>query len=150
MRIRLVWVGRTRDPACAGWIQEYRRRIGGYCPVEFSEIRDASGPTRAAREARGLLARAGGRGLVVVLDERGREMDSTEFARFLGSALETHTEVTFLLGGPDGLDPELTAEAGDRLSLSRLTFPHEMARVLLAEQIYRALTILRGHPYHRD
>ena len=151
MLIRLVWVGRTRDAAAAGWIEEYRKRIGRFCPVEIEEIRDAAGKgrDRAARESRQLLSRLSARGLIIALDERGKEMTSAEFARFLDNSMSAHPEVTFVLGGAEGLGAGLLEAAGARLSLSRLTFTHELARVLLLEQIYRALTILKGTPYHR-
>ena len=151
MLIRFVWVGRTRDEAAAGWIEEYRRRIGRFCPVQIEEIRDASGKgrDRAARESHELASRLGGRALIVTLDERGTEMTSVEFARFLEKSLGAHPEVTFVLGGAEGLGEELVSSAGARLCLSRLTFTHEMARVLLLEQVYRAFTILKGTPYHR-
>ena len=151
MLIRLIWVGRTRDAAAAGWIEEYRRRISHICPVQIVEIKDAAGKgaSRAAREARDLAKALPGKGLVVALDEKGREMDSQAFAAFLGKAVTERHEISFLLGGSEGLDPDLIAIARERLALSRLTFTHEMARVLLMEQIYRAFTILRGHPYPR-
>jgi 23S rRNA (pseudouridine1915-N3)-methyltransferase len=149
--IRFVWVGRTRDAAAAGWIEEYRRRIGRFCPVEIEEIRDAAGKgrDRAARESRELASRLSGRGLLIALDERGRELTSEEFAGFLERSLGSHPELTFILGGSEGLEGDLVASAGVRLSLSRLTFTHELARVLLLEQVYRAFTILKGTPYHR-
>ena len=151
MRIRVVWVGRTRDRAAAEWIEEYRGRIGRFCPLEIEEDRDAAGkgPDRAAREGRALRARIGPRALVVALDEGGREMTSKELARFLERSLGSHAEVTFLLGGAGGLGEDLVQRADVRLSLSRLTFTHEIARVLLLEQIYRAWTLIRGTPYHR-
>ncbi len=151
MLIRFVWVGRTRDAAAAGWIEEYRRRIGRFCPVEIEEIRDAAGKgrDRAARESRELASRLSGRGLLIALDERGRELTSNEFAGFLEKSLGSHPELTFILGGSEGLEGDLVASAGVRLSLSRLTFTHELARVLLLEQVYRAFTILKGTPYHR-
>ena len=150
--IRLVWVGRTKDPAAAGWIQEYRRRITHFCRVEIDEVRDAAGKGqgRAAREAQALLGKLAARaGLIVLLDEEGTEMTSREFARFLDTSIAARSEVTFVLGGPEGLGPELRAATGPRLSLSRMTLPHEVARVVLMEQIFRAFSILKGTPYHR-
>jgi 23S rRNA (pseudouridine1915-N3)-methyltransferase len=151
MLIRLIWVGRTRDPAAAGWIEEYRRRIVRHCPLEITVVRDAPGKgrSRTARESKALAGKLGGRGLVVVLDEGGKEMTSVEFARFLDKAIASGSAVSFLLGGPEGLDHELVALAGARISLSRLTLTHEMVRVVLMEQIYRAFSILKGAPYPR-
>jgi 23S rRNA (pseudouridine1915-N3)-methyltransferase len=151
MLIRLVWVGRTRDAAAAGWVEEYRKRIGHVCPVEIVEIKDAAGKgaARAARESRDLAKALSGKGLVVALEETGREMTSREFSSFLGKAMEERGEISFLLGGAEGLDTELLDIAHDRLALSRMTLTHEMARVILMEQIYRGFSILKGTPYHR-
>jgi 23S rRNA (pseudouridine1915-N3)-methyltransferase len=151
MLIRVVWVGKTRDRAAAEWIEDYRRRLARFCPLEIVEVKDAAGKgsARAAREGKALAAKIEARGLTVALDESGKAMTSAELARWLGRTLESRGEITFLLGGPDGLG-EGTAEAASMtLSLSRLTFTHEMARVLLLEQLYRAFSILQGAPYHR-
>lgn len=151
MRLRIVWVGKTRDPRAAGWIEEYRERIARSCPIVIEEIRDAEGkgPERAARERSDLRARIGSRALVIALDEGGRMMSSREFAQLLGKTLAERSEVAFLIGGAEGLGEELIAEAGLRMSLSPMTLPHEMARVVLLEQIFRAFAIARGSPYHR-
>lgn len=151
MLIRVLWVGKTRNRAAAEWIEDYRRRIARYCPIEIVEVKDAAGKgsARAARDAKTLGAKIEGRGLTVALDESGREMGSAELARWLGRTLESRGEITFLLGGPEGLGEGVERAAGLTLSLSRLTFTHEMARVLLLEQLYRAFSILRGTPYHR-
>lgn len=151
MLIRILWVGRTREPAAATWIEGYRKRIARYCRLELLEVKDAPGKagSRAARESRALLEKARGKGLVVALDAAGKEMTSPELARFLEDTLRRRSEVSFVLGGSEGLGPEILASATTRLSLSRLTLTHEMARVLLLEQIYRAFTILEGSPYHR-
>jgi 23S rRNA (pseudouridine1915-N3)-methyltransferase len=149
--IRLVWVGKTRDREAAALIEDYRRRLARFCPIEVVEVRDAAGkgPARAAREGKTLVSKIERRGLTVALDETGREMTSPELARWLGKTLESRGEVTFLLGGPDGIPLQVAASADVTLSLSRLTFTHEMARVLLLEQLYRAFGILEGTPYHR-
>jgi 23S rRNA (pseudouridine1915-N3)-methyltransferase len=177
MKVRLIWVGRTRDAASAGWIEEYRKRIARFCPIDIVEVRDAPGrwAGRASREERDIASRIDRRGLVVRLDERGREVSSLEFAALVREALENRGEVTFLLGGPEGWDGSVPGagspgtaparpgrpKAGRSdarkeplagsllLSLSRLTLPHEMARVVLLEQLYRAFTIMKGLPYHR-
>src|SRR6476619_2116048 len=105
MLIRLVWVGRTRDPGLAAWVEVYRKRIAPQCAVEIVETKDAAGKgaSRAAREGRDLSRELSGSGLLVALDETGRTMTSERFAAWLGKALEARREVTFLLGGPEGL-----------------------------------------------
>src|SRR5437773_2206624 len=104
MLIRLIWVGRTRDPAAAGWIEEYRRRISRHCPIEIAEVRDAPGKgrSRAAREWHALAAKLEGRGTAVLLDEGGKEMTSAEFSRFLDRTMTSSPTVSFLMGGPEG------------------------------------------------
>ena len=151
MLIRFVWVGRTRPGPAATWIEEYRRRISRSCPVEIVEVRDASGvgKSRARRESRSLAGKSSGRGFVVALDERGDAMTSAAFAAFLERALGRAPEVSFVMGGPEGLTEELVRGADARISLSRMTLPHELARVVLLEQVYRAFSILKGTPYHR-
>jgi len=86
---------------------------------------------------------------VVALDAGGEAMDSSRFARWLEALLSRHRRVAFLVGGADGIPPGMDAQVHERLSLSPLTLPHRLARLLLLEQIYRALTIIRGEPYHR-
>lgn len=151
MRIRLVWVGRTREAPATAWIEDYVQRIARYGSLEILEVKDAAGrgAARAARENRSLLERVSGKGIVVALDEAGEQMTSLALARFLDDARTRGQDVSFVLGGPEGLPPGLLEAAERRLSLSRLTLTHEMARVLLLEQIYRAFTILGGSPYHR-
>jgi 23S rRNA (pseudouridine1915-N3)-methyltransferase len=142
--IRIVAVGRMKDPHLAALATGYGRRIRGMAPFEVVEIKDA-GPDR---EARAMLDRVGardGRGLVAAMDERGEEITSRGLADLLGS----HGSPVFLIGGADGLGPGVRERADRVLRLSALTLTHEMARVLLAEQIYRGLCILRNHPYHR-
>ena len=88
--------------------------------------------------------------LIVVLDERGKAFDSAEFARFVGDAADNgQRDMAFIIGGADGIDPDLRDRARLVLNLGRLTWPHQLVRILIAEQLYRAVTILTGHPYHR-
>jgi 23S rRNA (pseudouridine1915-N3)-methyltransferase len=141
------------------WVQagfeEYRKRLPAHMALKLREVpagqRKARTDAAAARRIEGdeLLRRAESADLVLALDERGREWSTGELAEALRRwQLET-PRVALLVGGPDGLD-ERCRERADRLwSLSKLTLPHALVRVLVAEQIYRAWTILRGHPYHR-
>jgi 23S rRNA (pseudouridine1915-N3)-methyltransferase len=86
---------------------------------------------------------------IILMTPTGRQMDSLELAGFLRNQLETYGELAFLIGGPLGFDAAVSAAAHDQLALSRLTLPHELARVILLEQLYRAFTILHGEPYHK-
>lgn len=144
-RIRILAVGKVRK----GWVREgielYRKRLPGLAIVE---LRDAT-PEREAAAIRAELRRDE---QLVVLSEEGQTLGSRALAARL-SALQTNGEASrlaFAIGGADGLEPALRAEASWRLSLSPLTFPHELARLLLLEQLYRAQSILQGGPYHRD
>jgi len=155
MRLLVVAVG-ARMP---GWIDEgfgeYARRMPRGMKTELVEIRPeprASGKSAeqlmAAEAAR--LSRAVPRGaLRVALDERGREMTTRELARWLDARRQEGRDVAFLVGGADGLAPEVKRGADAILRLSAMTLPHGLARVVLAEQLYRAAAILENHPYHR-
>ena len=118
--------------------------------VELPEARKRAGtPQAKAEEGATLLAALGPRERVVALDERGREPTSLELARRVEGWLQGGRDVALVLGGADGLAPEVLARADETLALSRLTLAHRLARLVLAEQLYRAFTILRGEPYHR-
>lgn len=153
MKIRLVAVG-TRPPA---WVtegfREYARRLPREMPLELVEVAPAARrnlPAARAREteAARLLAQTGERDWVVVLDEGGRTRSTAELANRLDDWRMQGRDVTFLIGGADGLDGACLTRADETLSLSAMTLPHALVRVVLAEQVYRAWTVLAGHPYH--
>lgn len=156
MRLVVAAVG-ERMP---GWVDEafadYARRFPRKARLELAEVRaDKRGATRTpaqamAAEARRLAAALPAGALSVALDERGREVTTPALARLLGGWLAGGRDVGFLIGGPDGLDPALRSRADLLLRLSSLTLPHALVRVLLAEQLYRALSLLDNHPYHRQ
>src|SRR6201993_1663961 len=156
MRVRLIAVG-TRAPV---WVrdacEDYITRLGARLPVTVTEIpsgpRSGSGPpARAvAREGERVLAALRREDYVVALDERGTELSTRELAAWLKTRMQEGEDLAFVIGGPDGLAPEVLARSRLRWSLSRLTLPHALVRVLLAEQLYRAHSLLAGHPYHRD
>ena len=155
MRIQLLFVGKTRNSVYAEALAEYGRRLGRYLDFECREIRDDKPGRRETpaafcrRQAPRLcdeFRKSGGRR--ILLDEPGRQMNSLQFADFLGRELEGNRDLVFFCGGPFGYDQTVRDLAEQRLSLSSLTFPHELARLLLVEQLYRALTIIRGEPYH--
>ncbi|MBV6424415.1 MAG: Ribosomal RNA large subunit methyltransferase H [Steroidobacteraceae bacterium] len=155
MRVRIIAVG-TRMPAWVGaGCDEYLKRLRGGLRVELVELAPGTRTAhadadRAVREegAR-LLARIGRDDFVVALDERGRAFASLELAQWLDARLHEGRDLAFLIGGPDGFADEVRARAQLAWSLSRLTLPHALARVVLAEQLYRAHAVLAGHPYHR-
>ncbi len=142
--LRIFSVGKMKDRRLAELLDDYLRRCRPMTPVEVVEIKDSS-REKEDRELAARIAGTSGTGLLVAMDEKGEDLDSEGFAELLGK----HGSISFVIGGTDGLGPEIRRRAGRFLRLSSMTFTHEMARVLLAEQIYRGLGILRGRPYHR-
>jgi 23S rRNA (pseudouridine1915-N3)-methyltransferase len=141
MKIRLLLLGKTRREECRSLIDDYAARIRRYADLEIAEIRDAS--SAALRKTK--LDPAA---MIVLLDAAGKQFTSQQFARWLGDLRDRGArELIFLCGGAEGLPDDLRARATQKISLSTLTMPHEFARVVLAEQLYRAFAILAGHPY---
>lgn len=142
--IRVLAVGKVKDKRLAGLADDFLKRIRPMAPAEVVELKDSQ-PEREGRDMANRLGADGGSQLVVAMDEHGQDITSTDLAELLGN----HGSVCFLIGGADGLGEGARARADRTLRLSSLTLTHEMARVLLLEQIYRGLSILRGKPYHR-
>ena len=134
MKLQLLFIGKPRSREANLLAQEYADRIKHYCKFEMVQLKDEK------------AAAAYGRAFKVVLDPAGEQMTSRELAAFLE---KTTRETAFFVGGAEGFSGEFRARADRLISLSKMTLPHELARVILAEQIYRAFTILRGHPYPR-
>jgi 23S rRNA (pseudouridine1915-N3)-methyltransferase len=153
VKIRIVAVGRDRSGLYAPAVEEYAKRIARYARFELVEVPEArkhAGTPRAKdEEGAALLARIGERERVVALDERGEEETSVAFARRVGRWLERGQDVALVLGGSDGLADAVKVRAAETIALSRLTLAHRLARLVLAEQLYRAFTILRREPYHK-
>ena len=155
MRIRLIAVGTRMSAWVDAAMADYSRRLRGAAALELIEVPMArrSGGADAARavatEAERILALLAPREHAVALDERGRSFTTVQFSEWLGLRRQAGEPLSFIIGGPDGLDAAVLARAQLRWSLSALTFPHALVRVLLAEQLYRAATVLAGHPYHR-
>lgn len=142
--IRIVAVGKMKDKRLAALAEDFLQRVRPMAPAEVVELRD-SVPEKEGREMAAKLGSAAGSQLVVALDEHGEDLTSTDLATLLGE----HGNICFLLGGADGLGTAARERAERTVRLSSFTLTHEMARVLLLEQVYRGLTILRGKPYHR-
>ena len=125
--------------------------LSGFSVTELTESRAGSPAARKAEEARALTAQLPAGGIVVALDERGKSVSSEDFAKRLARWRDDgKPAVSFVIGGADGLDPGFVSSAGLALSFSPLTWPHQLVRIMLAEQLYRTTTILSGHPYHRE
>jgi 23S rRNA (pseudouridine1915-N3)-methyltransferase len=141
MKIRLVMLGKTRREEIRALLDDYAARIRHYAGIEIAELRDSS-----PAALRKLKIEPGA--VVVLLDAAGKQFTSEQFAHWLGGLRDRGTrELVFLCGDAAGFPPDLRASAKHKISLSTLTMPHEFARVVLAEQIYRAFAILAGHPY---
>jgi 23S rRNA (pseudouridine1915-N3)-methyltransferase len=156
MRILIVAVGTRMPQWVAAGFDDYARRMPSQARIELIEVKPQkhSGPMNAqralAREAQRIEAVLPQECTRVILDERGKAVNSIQLAAQLERWRARGKDLAFLIGGADGLDASLKATAAALLSLSPLTLPHGLARVLLAEQLYRAHTILSRHPYHRD
>jgi 23S rRNA (pseudouridine1915-N3)-methyltransferase len=146
MRVRILAVG-TRMPK---WVttayEDYTRRMRKDMRVDLEEI--PVGRAKVDEEKR-LFERIGD-DYLVALDERGKSLTTVQLAKWLGERQQDGRNLTFVIGGPDGLGPNILMKATLRWSLSALTFPHAMVRVILAEQLYRAHSVLQNHPYHRE
>lgn len=152
MKFHIVVVGKPRSGPIAEATSDYERRASRYWPLEVHEVRGEPAhhpdPTLVVRrEGERLLERASG--TIVACDERGVGMTSTAFADFLQRLREQAGDVSFVIGGAFGLDEAVRGRATRLLSLAPWTLPHELARLVLAEQFYRAGTIIRGEPYHK-
>jgi 23S rRNA (pseudouridine1915-N3)-methyltransferase len=155
VKFRVVVVGKPRAAMVASAIQEYETRAARYWPLEIREVREepARGATAALvreREGERLLAAAGSGALVVACTDDGDALASPAFAAWMrGERERAARDVAFVIGGAYGLSPAVVAQSAKRLSFSRFTLSHELARLVLAEQLYRAGTIVRGEPYHK-
>jgi 23S rRNA (pseudouridine1915-N3)-methyltransferase len=163
MRLRVIWVGKTRNPKIGALTMDYLERARHLIPCEIIEARDPSrgrsmkGDELREAEAVQLLkllskgaALGEGSNRIVVLDEKGRQFSSPEFARWFEAEENRGTRgVSFVIGGPEGVSSTVTERAHMVLSLGRMTWTHEFCRVMLLEQIYRAMGILKHIPYHK-
>jgi 23S rRNA (pseudouridine1915-N3)-methyltransferase len=153
VKLRLVAVGKDRSGLFAPAAEEYAGRIARYLRFEVVEVpearRHAGTPRAKDEEGESILARLGERDRVVLLDERGTEETSEAFARRVERWLARGQDVSLVIGGSDGLSDAVRGRAMETLALSRMTLAHRLARVVLLEQVYRAMTILRGEPYHK-
>lgn len=139
MKLHLYYIGKPRDPHANAMAEEFIKRVGRYARCEMSEVK----PERAGWWSRHPAA------VKIMLDPAGKSMDSAGFIGLVSKAEREGRDLVFLVGGAGGLPEEWRGRADLLLSLSPMTFPHELARVMLAEQLYRAFTTLRGHPYPR-
>jgi len=145
VKIKIAWIGKTKEPAITSLTAEYLKRISRYAQVEGIALRDE--PDLVAKF--GKEAKTATKSTLVLMDSRGKEFSSEQFAKFLGDYQDRNPlPLVFAIGGADGFAKETKSAAANVISLGKLTMAHELARVVLLEQVYRAFTILKGHPYH--
>jgi 23S rRNA (pseudouridine1915-N3)-methyltransferase len=153
MKLRFVWIGKTRSAPIKELIEGYNGRISKFAAVEVTELRDRTDDSAARiieKEGEDLLSRTESTPFLVALDERGREIDSIKLAELIEKhRLAGTKEIAFVIGGPHGLSSAVRERADFVLALSRMTLTHELARVVLMEQVYRAFAIIHDLPYQR-
>ena len=156
MKTELILVGRTVNKHFIAGISDYAERIGHYMPFNITTIpelknaRNFSEEQQKQAEGELILRQLQPSDTVVLLDEHGHEYRSVEFARWLEQKRNTARRLVFIIGGPYGFSPAVYARANEQLSLSKMTFSHQMIRLVFTEQVYRACTIIRGEPYHHE
>ena len=156
MRITLLVVGKTTDAHLQTLISEYQQRLTHYVPFEFVVIPDVKNAKSLSEEqlktaeGEAILARLTPSMEVILLDEHGREFRSIEYADWLQKKMGSGRDLTLVIGGAYGFSPAVYQRANGKLSLSQMTFSHQMIRLMAIEQIYRAMTILRNEPYHHE
>ena len=144
MKLKIVWIGKTKDPAIQSLTAEYLKRISRFAEVEGVQISDESAVLKLREKSGSRPAHA-----LVLLDSRGKQLTSEELAQFLQNHQDRNPQpLAFAIGPADGFSADLLKSASAVLSLGKMTLAHELARVVLLEQIYRAFTILNSHPYH--
>jgi 23S rRNA (pseudouridine1915-N3)-methyltransferase len=149
VKIKVAWIGKTKEPAIETLTGEYLKRISRYAEVAGVVLQDeAAVLALASGERQQKRSQNKERYKLVLLDSRGKQFSSEELAEFLEREQVNATPLLFAIGGSDGFSEEARRQAGVILSLGKMTLPHELARVILAEQLYRAFTILKNHPYH--
>lgn len=153
MKISILAVGSVSDGRVAGLADEYRKRLGHHLTVDEKEVkkgRSSNPQSVMAEEAERLKSATPDRALTVAMTEEGKTLTSPQVAQYVNKwMVGGRKEVAFYIGGAHGLAPELKRSADRRWSLSAMTFPHDIARMLLWEQLYRGMTIIRGEPYHK-
>ena len=156
MKTLLILVGKTTDKHFQAGISDYAERISHYMPfdiVTIPELRNTkslSEDQQKTAEGELILKQIQASDTVVLLDEHGKELRSVDFARWLSQKQQTARRLVFVIGGPYGFSAEIYTRANEKLSLSQMTFSHQMVRLIFTEQLYRACTIIKGEPYHHE
>lgn len=156
MRIKLLVVGKTTDSRIVSLIDDYQNRLKHYVPFSLEvlpELRNAkslSEEQQKTAEGEMILKAVSAAEEMILLDEHGKEFRSMEFSEYLQKKMSAGRDIVFVVGGPYGFSEAVYARANGKISLSKMTFSHQMVRLFFVEQIYRAMTILRHEPYHHE
>lgn len=157
MNILLIWIGKTDEKPIEELVQKYEKRLPAYWNYQRIEIPDVknrknlSESQQKEKEAALILEKTDASDFIILLDENGKPMNSMEFAEDINQRMNQSVKrLVYVIGGPYGFAPEIYQRANTRLSLSKMTFTHQMVRLFFTEQLYRAFTILQGKPYHHE
>lgn len=154
MQIDLIVVGKLKEKSMQQMCDEYIKRLGSYCKLNVIELKDESNNLDEklvmAREAQAIDKVLDPKSYIIIMDIDGKQMDSEAFSRKIDEITTYESsKITFIIGGSLGIDPKLKAQANMRMSFSKMTFPHQLFRVMLLEQIYRQFRIIKNEPYHK-
>ena len=155
MEIKLIVVGKTKSSELVGLINEYIKRINFYKKFKVIEVNSLKSKKNSQKEIKkiegeNVLKNIKKNELIFLLDENGKSFNSRKFANFLSNKFKTNKSIVFVVGGAYGFSNEIKQKANEIISLSEMTFSHQIIRLFFTEQLYRALTILNNHPYHND
>ena len=156
MKTNLILVGKTASKHFQAGISDYAERISHYMPFdivtipELKNTKNLSEEQQKQAEGELILKQILPSDTVVLLDEHGKELRSVEYAQWLSQKQQTARRLIFVIGGPYGFSPDVYARANEKISLSKMTFSHQMVRLIFTEQLYRACTIIKGEPYHHE
>ena len=157
MKIKLIYVGKTSKSFLEDGEKEYTKRVKRYVPFETIELPDIKNAKKRSEaeiknlEAETILKNIKPNDVVILLDEKGKEMTSVKFSKYIQKQFNSGSQgLVFVIGGPYGFSDSVYERSNDKLSLSKLTFSHQMIRMFFIEQLYRGLTILKGEPYHHE
>ena len=147
-KVNILCVGKIKEQYIRDGIAEYEKRLSRYCRVEIIEVKDLALPDAVKKESDMILERLGG-GYKILMDIGGKQLSSPELASLLERAYLSAPEVTLVIGGSEGVDERVRAACDFKLSFGRVTYPHQLMRMILLEQVYRAFCITEGTPYHK-
>jgi 23S rRNA (pseudouridine1915-N3)-methyltransferase len=144
VKIKVAWIGKTKEPAIEALTEDYLQRLSRYAEIEGIVLKDEAALARLS----GRDGKSSQKSWLILLDARGKQLSSEEFAESVRDLQDRSVPVILAIGPADGFSAETRSAANTTLSLGKMTLAHELARVVLLEQLYRAFTILKGHPYH--